>query len=94
MKQHSRYQSARRILIFWTLFVGIGAVSGAIGMLLDPSGRLMGMDAMLPYFQVLPFAEMLFQDFTFSGWALLLVNGATNLLAAGLLLAKRRAGII
>ena len=42
MKQHSRYQTARRILIFWTLFVGIGAVGGAIGMLLDPSGRLMG----------------------------------------------------
>lgn len=42
MKQHSRYQTARRILIFWTLFVGIGAVDGAIGMLLDPSGRLMG----------------------------------------------------
>lgn len=94
MKQHSRYQTARRILIFWTLFVGIGAVGGAIGMLLDPSGQLMGMDAMLPYFQVLPFAEILFQDFTFSGWALLLVNGATNLLAAGLLLAKRRAGIL
>lgn len=32
MKQHSRYQTARRILIFWTLFVGIGAVGGAIGM--------------------------------------------------------------
>ena len=42
MKQHSRYQTARRILIFWTLFVGIGAVGGAIGILLDPSGRLMG----------------------------------------------------
>lgn len=94
MKQHSRYQTAWRILIFWTLFVGIGAVGGAIGMLLDPSGRLMSMDAMLPYFQVLPFAEMLFQDFMFSGWALLLVNGVTNLLAAGLLLAKRKAGII
>ena len=94
MKQHSRYQTAWRILIFWTLFVGIGAVGGAIGMLLDPSGRLMGMDAMLPYFQVLPFAEMLFQDFMFSGGALLLVNGVTNLLVAGLLLAKRKAGII
>ena len=43
MKQHSRHQTARRILIFWTLFVGIGAVGGAIGMLLDPGGRLMGM---------------------------------------------------
>ena len=28
MKQYSRYQTAWRILIFWTLFVGIGAVGG------------------------------------------------------------------
>lgn len=54
----------------------------------------MGMDAMLPYFQVLPFAEVVFQDFTFSGWALLIVNGLTNLTAAGLLLAKKRAGVV
>ena len=59
-------------------------------MLLDPSGRALGMDAMLPYFQVLPFADMLFRDLTFSGWALLIVNGLTNLTAAGLLLAEKR----
>ena len=94
MKQHSRYQTARRLLIFWTLFVAIGAVGGALGMLLDPSGKLMGMDTMLPYFQILPFAEIVFQDFTFSGCALLIVNGLTNLTAAGLLLAKKRAGVI
>lgn len=63
-------------------------------MLLDPSGKALGMDAMLPYFQVLPFAETVFQDFTFSGWALLLVNGLINLTAAGLLLRKKPAGVI
>ena len=62
-------------------------------MLLDPSGRALGMDAMLPYFQVLPFADVLFRDLTFSGWALLIVNGLTNLTAAGLLLAEKRAGL-
>ncbi len=62
-------------------------------MLIDPSGKALGMDAMLPYFQVLPFAETVFQDFTFSGWALLIVNGLTNLTAAGLLLAKKPAGV-
>lgn len=62
-------------------------------MLLDPSGRALGMDAMLPYFQVLPFADVLFRDLTFSGWALLIVNGLTNLTAAGLLLAEKRAGV-
>lgn len=94
MKPHSRYQTARTLLIFWSLFVAIGAIGGAMGMLLDPSGQLMGMDAMLPCFQVLPFADVLFQNFTFSGCALLIINGVTNLTAAGLLLAKRKSGVI
>ena len=93
MQTHSRYRTARRILLFWTLFIGVGAVAGAAGMLLDPSGRALGMDAMLPYFQMLPFADVLFLDLTFSGWALLIVNGLTNLTAAGLLLAEKRAGV-
>ena len=92
--EKSRFQRARRALIFWTLFIGIGAVGGAAMMLIDPSGRAMGMDAMLPYFQALPFAEVVFQNLTFSGWALLIVNGLTNLTAAGLLLARKRAGVV
>ena len=94
MRQKSRFRTARRILLFWTVFIGLGAVAGALAMLLDPSGKTMGMDAMLPYFQVLPFADVVFQDFTFSGWALLIVNGLMNLTAAGLLLAKKHAGVI
>ena len=94
MKSKSRFKIARRCLIFWTLFIGIGAVAGAVVMLTDPSGRLMGMDAMLPYFQVLPFADVLFRDFVFSGIALLIVNGLTNLTAAFLLFAKKRVGVI
>ena len=93
-RQNSRFRTARRFLIFWTLFIGIGAAAGALTMLIDPSGEFMGMDAMLPYFQVLPFADRVFQDFTFSGWALLIVNGLTNLTAAGLLLAKKKAGTV
>lgn len=57
-------------------------------MLIDPTGKIMGMDAMLPYFRVLPFADILFTDF-FSGLALFIVNGLTNL-AAALLSAKKR----
>lgn len=83
VKTKSRYKTARRWLLFWTLFIGTGAVAGATGMLVDPSGKAMGMDAMLPYFQVLPFADAVFQDFVFSGVALLIVNGLTNLTAAG-----------
>ena len=92
MTEKSRYRAAYRILLFWTVFIGIGAVGGAACMLADPTGRLLRMDAMLPYFQVLPFADTLFRDFTFSGIALLIVNGISNLTAAVLLLMHKKAG--
>ena len=92
MPTKSRFRTARRALLFWTLFVGVGAVGGALCMLVDPSGRLIGMDAALPYFQILPFADILFRDFTFSGYALLIVNGITNLTAATLLLLRKKSG--
>ena len=44
MKQPSRFQPTRRALLFWTLFIGLGAVAGACMMLLDPTGKAMGMD--------------------------------------------------
>ena len=91
---HSRADTARKWLIFWTLFIGLGAVAGAAGMLADPTGKSMGMDATLPYFQKLPLADVLFQDFVFSGVALLIVNGLTNLTAACLLFARKRAGLV
>lgn len=93
-QEKTRYSIARRILIFWTAFIGVGAVGGAICMLADPSGKALGMDAMLPYFQKLPFADVLFQNFTFSGVALLVVNGITNLTAAVLLIKRKRHGVI
>ena len=88
----SRYKIARRFLIFWTLFISLGAIAGAVCLLIDPTGKIMGMDALLPYFKVLPFADILFKDFVFSGFALLIVNGLTNLAAAILLFMKKRAG--
>lgn len=94
MKKHSRFRIARNFLIFWTLFIGIGAVAGASAMLIDPTGGLMGMDAMLPYFKALPFADVLFRDFVFSGVALLFVNGITNLTAAVLLFSEKKLGVI
>ena len=93
-KNASRYETARKWLIFWTLFIGIGAVAGGLSMIIDPSGKTLHMDGMLPYFQVLPFADVLFQDFLFSGFALLIVNGLTNLTAAVLLLKKKKLGVI
>lgn len=82
-------ETYRKILLFWTLFIGLGAAAGGTGMLMDPTGKSMGMDAMLPYFQVLPFAELVFQDFVFSGIMLWLVNGVTQLITAYLLLRRR-----
>ena len=90
----SRCSTARKWLIFWTLFIGIGAVAGGLSMIVDPSGKALHMDGMLPYFQKLPFAEALFQDFLFSGFALLVVNGLTNLTAAALLFRKKKIGVI
>lgn len=90
----SRFLPTRWALIFWTLFIGIGAVCGAVGMLADPTGKLLGMDAMLPYFQKLPLADILYRNYLFPGFALLVVNGLTNLTAAGLLLARKRFGVI
>ena len=93
-KTYSRYRPARRALLFWTIFIGIGAVAGSSVMLIAPSGGMMGMDAMLPYFQKLPFAEIVFQDYVFSGISLLIVNGISNLTAAALLIANKRIGAV
>lgn len=42
MTNSKRYNAARLWLIFWTLFIGIGAVAGAAAMIFDPSGRALG----------------------------------------------------
>ena len=91
---HARSRVAGGWLLFWTLFIGLGAVAGASGMLLDPTGQAMGLDAMLPYFQTLPLAEYLYQDYLFPGFALLVINGLTNLTAAVLLLRRQKSGVV
>ena len=45
-----RYNKTRKVLIFWCLFIGIGALYGSVCMLIDPTGKLLGMDQLLPYF--------------------------------------------
>lgn len=92
--KNKRYEISRGVLIFWTLFIGIAAVYGSACMFIDPSGGLLHMNEFLPYFQVLPFSEYLFNDYVFSGIALLIVNGLTNIIAAALLIANKKAGVI
>lgn len=80
----------RRVLLFWCWFIGLGALMGGTWFLIDPSGKSMfGMDQALASFQVLPFSDILFQNFTFPGIALILVNGVTQL-ATAVLLHKNR----
>ena len=82
------------IILVLTGFISIGAFYGGIAMLIKPDGSLLQMQSMLPYFQVLPFADVLFQDYVFSGIALILVNGVTNALAFILILFNKRVGYI
>lgn len=50
-------------------------------MFIDPSGKMWGLDLILPHMSVLPFSEVLFADFLLSGFALLFVNGVSNTIA-------------
>ena len=67
----NHYNKLRIILIILCLFISIGALVKSILMFISPGGKLLGMDDVLGYFQVLPFSEL----------ALLCVNGITNLIA-------------
>lgn len=89
-----RYRKAKKILLFLSLFVGLGAVYGSICMFIDPSGKLLGMDTLLPYFSVLPFSDILFQNYIFSGIALLIVNSLSNIVASYLIIKDKKIGLI
>lgn len=85
-------KTIRKWAIFWTLFIGIGAIVGTAMFFIDPSGKRWGMDILLPAFQILPFADIFFRNFIFPGIALFLVNGVSNGIAFLLLLRKSRYG--
>lgn len=89
-----RFNITKNILLFWCLFIGVGAVFGGLCMLIEPSGKIMGMKDLLPFFQVLPFADTLFSNFIFPGIALLIVNGITNIVASVLIIKKNKYGLI
>lgn len=89
-----RYNKTRILLIFWCLFIGIGAFIGGIAMLIKPDGTILHMQNMLPYFRKLPFSEALFQNYVFSGIALICVNGITNIIASIYLFIKKKIGIL
>jgi len=69
--------------LFWTLFIGLGAVAGSAMMMVVPSNAAMA--PMLPLIQKLPILGPHFNSFFWPGVALLVVNGATQLVAAWLI---------
>ena len=89
-----RLKITRILLLFWTIFIGVGAYIGGICMLIKPDGSLLQMQAMLPYFQVLPFIDILFQDYIFSGIMLIIVNGISNTIATYFLFRNKKIGYI
>lgn len=89
-----RYKRTKKKLIFWCLFVGICAVFGSICMFIDPTGKLLQMNNLLPYFKVLPLSNLLFQNYIFPGVSLLIINGISNLTAAYLITKDKKVGII
>ena len=82
------------LILFWTAFIGLGAFVGGISMLIAPDGSILHMQNMLPYFQVLPFADVLFQNYIFSGISLIIVNGISNTIAFILILQNKKLGYI
>lgn len=84
----------RTVILILTAFVGVGAVGGAVCMFLDPTGGIMQMEPLLPYFQKMPFADALFQNYIFPGISLLIVNGLSNLTAFVLILKNKKAGYV
>ena len=72
-----------------TLFVGLGAVGGAVMMWIDPTGVSWGGEPLLEMLRAkMPWPDVFFRNFIPSGFALLFLNGITQLVAAYLLFKK------
>jgi hypothetical protein len=74
-----------------TLFIGIGAVGGAIMMWIDPTGVSWGGEPLLELLRAkMPWPDVFFKNFVPSGFVLLFLNGIPQLVAAFLLFKKHR----
>ena len=80
-----------KFLKFLTLFIGIGAVMGAVMMWIDPSGQIWGCEPLLEMLRAkMPWPDIFFKNFVPSGFVLLFLNGFTQFAAAFLLFKKHR----
>ena len=72
-----------------TLFIGIGAVSGAVMMWIDPTGVAWGGEPLLELLRAkMPWPDIFFRNFIPSSFVLLFLNGITQLTTAYLLFKK------
>jgi len=72
-----------------TLFIGIGAIGGAVMMWIDPTGVAWGGEPLLEMLRAkMPRPDIFFRNFILSGFVLLFLNGITQLAAAYLLFKK------
>ena len=73
----------KTILKVLTLFVGIGAIAGAVMMWADPTGASWGGEPLLEMLRdKMPMKDIFFNNFIPSGFVLLAVNGLPQILAA------------
>lgn len=76
---------------FFTLFIGFGAVFGAVMMWIDPSGESLGISPVLEMLRTkLPCLSIFFKNFIPSSFVLLILIGFTQFAAAFLLFKKHR----
>jgi hypothetical protein len=74
---------------FLTLFIGIGAVGGAVMMWIDPAGVKWGGEPLLEMLRAkMPWPDIFFRNFIPSGFVLLFLNGITQFVASYLLFKK------
>ena len=79
----------KTILKVLTLFIGIGAIAGAVMMWADPTGASWGGEPLLEMLRdKMPMKDIFFKNFIPSGFVLMAVNGLPQI-AAALLLFKR-----
>ena len=72
-----------------TLFIGIGAVGGAVMMWIDPTGVKWGGEPLLELLRAkMPWPDVFFKNFIPSGFMLLFLIGITQLATAYLLFKK------
>jgi len=81
MVSSDNLKKIRSVSVFWSLFIGIGALLGSTIMFIEPTGKIWNMYLMLTYLQKLPLSDIFFQNFIFPGIALLCANGITNFIS-------------